>query len=70
MLPVLRCNRRADMTIMGLQMRHPLALAHYANHPAAGTKPNVMVAAFSFTPRPGTPYLKCREARLSDYLAV
>ncbi|KAL0028686.1 hypothetical protein WJX79_010548 [Trebouxia sp. C0005] len=35
------------------EMRHPLALAHYANHPAAGTKPNVMVAAFSFTPRPG-----------------
>lgn len=29
-----------------LQMRHPLALAHYANHPAAGTPPNVMVAAF------------------------
>ena len=36
-----------------LQVRHPFALAHYANHPAAGTPPNVMVAAYTFTPSPG-----------------
>ncbi|DBA87502.1 TPA: hypothetical protein ACH3X1_004532 [Trebouxia sp. C0004] len=35
------------------EMRHPLALAHYANHPAAGTHPNVMVAAFTYNPRQG-----------------
>ena len=36
-----------------LQMRHPLALAHYANHPAAGTQPNVMVAAFDLAFKAG-----------------
>lgn len=35
------------------EMRHPLALAHYANHPAAGAQPNVMVAAFTYNPRQG-----------------
>ncbi|KAL3148070.1 hypothetical protein ABBQ38_014355 [Trebouxia sp. C0009 RCD-2024] len=31
------------------ELRHPLALAHYANHPAAGSQANVMVAAFDVT---------------------
>jgi hypothetical protein len=48
--------------IMCLQMRHPLALAHYANHPAAGTQPNVMVAAFTYNPRQGTLCLICIKA--------
>jgi len=43
-------------------MRHPLALAHYANHPAAGTQPNVMVAAFTYNPRQGTLCLICIKA--------
>lgn len=38
-----------------LQMRHPLALAHYANHPAADTQPNVMVAAFDMALKSGKP---------------
>lgn len=33
-----------------LEGRHPLALAHYANHPAPGTKPNTIIASFTFTP--------------------
>lgn len=36
-----------------MQMRHPLALAHVANHPAANTQPNVMVASFSLAQYPG-----------------
>ena len=32
------------------QRRNPLALAHYANHPPAGTPPNVMVAAVDWDP--------------------
>ncbi|KAL3140809.1 hypothetical protein ABBQ32_005352 [Trebouxia sp. C0010 RCD-2024] len=35
------------------EMRHPLALAHYANHPAAGSQANVMVAAFDLTLKSG-----------------
>ena len=36
---------QAKCTVGALQMRHPLALAHYANHPPRDTQPNVMVAA-------------------------
>ncbi|KAL0052035.1 hypothetical protein WJX82_006842 [Trebouxia sp. C0006] len=35
------------------EMRHPLALAHYANHPPAGMQPNVMVAAFTYNKQQG-----------------
>jgi hypothetical protein len=31
-----------------LEGRHPLALAHYANHPPAGSAPNAVIANFSF----------------------
>lgn len=31
-----------------MQGRNPLALGHFANHPPAGTAPNVMVAAVDF----------------------
>jgi len=36
--------------ISGLQVRHPLAQAQWANHPSKGSEPNVMVAAFDFLP--------------------
>ena len=36
-----------------LQIRHPLALAHFANHPPSGTQPNVMVAAYDFVSQEG-----------------
>ena len=39
---------------MLLQTRHPLAQAHFANHPAAGTQPSVMVAAYDFGLQQGT----------------
>ena len=38
-----------------MQLRHPLALAHVANHPAPVDKPNVMVAAYDFTLLAGKP---------------
>ena len=41
------------MLSAALQMRHPLALAHFANHPSKGSKPNVMAAAFDFAAQPG-----------------
>lgn len=31
-----------------LEGRNPLALAHFANHPAAGSVPNAIIASFSF----------------------
>ncbi|PKA55033.1 hypothetical protein AXF42_Ash003670 [Apostasia shenzhenica] len=31
-----------------LERRNPLALAHFANHPAKGTEPNVMVCPYDF----------------------
>lgn len=35
-----------DALVQGaVDWRHPLALAHFANHPPKGTKPNVMIAA-------------------------
>ena len=30
------------------QRRHPFSLAHYANHPPAGRRPNIMIAAYDF----------------------
>lgn len=36
-----------------VEARHPLALAHFANHPPGGVAPNVMVAAFDVTVQPG-----------------
>ncbi|KAK9790327.1 hypothetical protein WJX73_009725 [Symbiochloris irregularis] len=36
-----------------LEMRHPLALAHVANHPPPSMQPNVMVASFSLAQIPG-----------------
>ena len=36
---------QANHSVGALQMRHPLALAHYANHPPRDMQPNVMVAA-------------------------
>ena len=36
---------QAKHIVGALQMRHPLALAHYANHPPHDMQPNVMVAA-------------------------
>lgn len=38
------------------QIRNPLALAHYANHPPQGTSPNVMLAAYDYRSErtPGT----------------
>lgn len=35
---------QAKHTVGALQLRHPLVLAHYANHPPRDTQPNVMVA--------------------------
>ncbi|KAK9902730.1 hypothetical protein WJX75_004261 [Coccomyxa subellipsoidea] len=32
----------------GLERRHPFSLAHYANHPPAGRRPNIMIAAYDF----------------------
>ena len=34
-----------------LEGRHPLALAHYANHPPAGAAPNAAIASFNFSLR-------------------
>ncbi|BDA51210.1 hypothetical protein COCOBI_18-0870 [Coccomyxa sp. Obi] len=31
-----------------LERRHPFSLAHYANHPPAGRRPNIMIAAYDF----------------------
>lgn len=33
-----------------LEGRHPLAMAHYANHPAPGCQPNAIIASFTFRP--------------------
>jgi hypothetical protein len=33
-----------------LEGRHPLALAHFANHPPAGAAPNAVIASFTFAP--------------------
>ena len=41
------------MLSTALQTRHPLALAHFANHPSKGSEPNVMVAAFDYAAQPG-----------------
>lgn len=35
------------------QRRHPFSLAHYANHPPAGRRPNIMIAAYDFREGPG-----------------
>lgn len=34
--------------MLGVQIRHPLALAQYANHPSKGSEPNVVPAPFDF----------------------
>ena len=55
-----------SMWHVSLQMRHPLALAHYANHPAAGTTPNVMVAAFDLVLESGKSCnLLCSHSKLT-----
>ncbi|KAK9812844.1 hypothetical protein WJX72_004622 [[Myrmecia] bisecta] len=36
--------------LLAQETRHPLALAHFANHPPAGSQANVMVAAFDISP--------------------
>lgn len=36
----------AERNLALVEGRHPLALAHFANHPPPGVAPNVMVAAF------------------------
>jgi hypothetical protein len=33
-----------------LEGRNPLAMAHYANHPAQGQVPNAVIASFTFRP--------------------
>lgn len=33
-----------------LEGRNPLAMAHYANHPAPGQVPNAVIASFTFRP--------------------
>jgi len=38
----------AEKALIGLEGRHPLALAHFANHSPAGTLPNVVVAAVNW----------------------
>jgi hypothetical protein len=38
-------NMAEEALLSRLERRNPVALAHYANHPPAGTPPNVMVAA-------------------------
>ncbi|KAL4517192.1 hypothetical protein Ndes2437B_g06799 [Nannochloris sp. 'desiccata'] len=46
------CQNAAEEGLLTrLERRNPLALAHYANHPPAGTPPNVMVAAVDWRPR-------------------
>lgn len=35
-----------------LEGRHPLALAHFANHPPAGAAPNAVIASFNFKLQP------------------
>ncbi|GAB4813076.1 hypothetical protein N2152v2_000122 [Parachlorella kessleri] len=47
-----------DAALGLLEARNPLALAHFANHPAAGTLPNVMVAAFDFKAPGDAPQLR------------
>jgi hypothetical protein len=45
------CLRSKFMAIDGCcvaQRRHPFSLAHYANHPPAGRRPNIMIAAYDF----------------------
>eukprot|EP00897_Mesotaenium_endlicherianum_P002239 jgi/Mesen1/2042/ME000149S01041 len=42
-------------TAAHIERRNPLALAHFANHPAEGGKPNVMVCAFDFYPLAALP---------------
>ena len=44
---VLKTGSRADAS----QVRNPLALAHFANHPAAGRAANVMVAPLQLSPQ-------------------
>ncbi|KAF5779484.1 putative SET domain-containing protein [Helianthus annuus] len=39
---------RVGFTGEVLERRNPLALAHFANHPAKGTEPNVMVCPYDF----------------------
>jgi len=31
-----------------MQRRNTFSIAHYANHPPAGKRPNVMIAAFDY----------------------
>ena len=46
---------------MWRQIRNPLALAHYANHPPQGASPNVMLAAYDYRSErtPGTRQVSC-----------
>ena len=32
-----------------MQIRHPLAMAQFANHPSQGSQPNVMPAPYDFS---------------------
>lgn len=37
--------------MLGCQTRNPLAQAHFANHPPRGGRPNVMIAAYDWSPQ-------------------
>ena len=51
------------LTVSCIQRRHPLAFAHFANHPPKGTLPNAMLAPFEIRTttlvRPYVPVVKC-----------
>jgi hypothetical protein len=45
-----QAQNAAEVALARLETCHPLALAHWANHPPPGKQPNVIVAAFDWMP--------------------